>query len=131
VAAAIGRYIVDPDPSVIAARLIGDAAHRFAMAAIAPASAWLTGDLPPTDPLFTPFAVQDVLPYDVRRLRRHARERRWGPLEIKVRGIKLDPEKVRRDVKTSGDDPVTLLVARVQGQVTVVVARREANEPPV
>jgi hypothetical protein len=131
VAAGIGRYIVDPDPSVIAARLIGDAADRFALAAIAPASAWLTGDFPPTDPLFTPFAVHDVLPYDLRRLRQYARERRWGPLEIKVRGVKLDPEEIRSNVKTSGEDPVTLLVARVQGRVTVVVARREANELPV
>jgi hypothetical protein len=127
VAESIRRYVIDPDPSVIAAGLVGDVAGRHQLSAVAPRSAWLTGDSPPRDELLAVYEVHDVLPYDVRRLRRHARERNWGQLEIKVRGVKLDPEDVRGQLKTSGDVAVTLMVARVAGRVTVVVARPDAK----
>ena len=45
-------------------------------------------------------------------------------LEIKKRGVDIDPEKLRRDLKLRGDNAATLLITRIAGRATAILAMR-------
>jgi hypothetical protein len=120
----IGRYVFEPDAAVLAARLQAVLAAEQGLTAIAPQVAYWTGDRPIADALLAGFAVQDVLPYDVRRVKAYLRERGVGRLEVKQRGTGLEPATVQRQLRVSGDATATLLLARRKGKVTAIVAER-------
>ncbi len=70
------------------------------------------------------FKVEDILPLDVKKLRKHLREKLIGSLEIKKRGVDLDLEKLRRELKLSGDRKATLILVRDQKQRAAILANR-------
>jgi hypothetical protein len=80
------------------------------------------------DPLISGFEVQDVLPVDVRRLRAALRLRNVGRLEVKVRGIKLEPRELIRRLKPFGDHEATLLISGEGNTNRAVLARRFRRE---
>ncbi len=61
------------------------------------------------------FAVTDVLPFSLKRLRRELRTRGCGTVEILKRGSALDPARFRRDLRLSGRASISLLLTRVAG----------------
>jgi hypothetical protein len=81
------------------------------------------------DAALAAFEVQDVLPFDVKRLKRHLRERGIGRLEVKKRGVDVDPEIVRRRLQGKGDSAATLILARLRKQVRAILARRLGLRP--
>ena len=52
------------------------------------------------------------------------RERHIGQLEIKKRGVDIDPEKLRRDLKLRGNNAATLLITQIAGRPTAILAQR-------
>jgi hypothetical protein len=118
------RYVFDVDPAVLAARLQGVLAAEYDLNALSDGPGYLTGSHEIFDAALSCFEVVDVLPFETRKLARYLRERAVGQLEIKKRGVELDPEKLRRDLKLRGDNAVTLLICRVAGRPMAIVARR-------
>jgi hypothetical protein len=57
-----GRFVYDPDPSVLAARLLGSLATRHGLRSLGPGGAYLTGDVRVDDPLAAAFIVRDCPP---------------------------------------------------------------------
>jgi hypothetical protein len=55
---------------------------------------------------------------------RHLRERAIGQLEIKKRGVDIEPEKLRREFKLRGENAATLLITRSDGRNIAILARR-------
>ena len=70
------------------------------------------------------FEVLDALPFDARRLKKMLRERRIGRLEVKKRGVPVDPQTVARDLRVPGDESATLLLTRREKAVVAILARR-------
>ncbi len=124
VAADFGRYLFEPDAAVLAAHLTESAARRFSIAPLHVGSAYLTGDQPLVDPLLATFEIIEALPLDVRKLRAWFAARNVGRLEIKKRGVDVEPEKLRRELKLSGDDSGCLILVRRGDRVTALAARR-------
>ncbi len=124
VAEQIGRYVLEPDATVLAADLSGALAQKLGLAAIHPAVPYFTADEGIDDPILQCFEVTDVLPFDRKRLRALLNERSVGRLEIKTRGIEEQPEQIRRDLRLRGDASAVLLLARLGKRVTAIVARR-------
>jgi hypothetical protein len=62
----------------------------------------------------------------LRRLRTVLHERGVGPLEIKVRGVDVDPARLRQSLvkKTQGDIALTLLIMGNSSSTRAVLARR-------
>lgn len=129
VADRVGRYVFDPDPAVFAARLVGQLARQHDLNAVHPAACYLTGDRPIDEPCMQGFEVAEVLPFDRKRLRGLLRQRGIGRLEIKVRGVDEDPERIRRDLRLQGSGEAVLLVARACRQVMAILARRTGTLP--
>jgi hypothetical protein len=124
VAPKVERYVFDIDPAVLAANLKGTLASQYSLSALADGSTYLTGPQPIEDAALTCFEVDDVFPLEILKLARHLSERAIGTLEIKKRGIDLDPEKLRRELKLRGDNAATLLATRANGRSIVILARR-------
>jgi hypothetical protein len=129
IADGIGRYLFEPHAAVLAADLVDAVAAERGLGRIAPRAVYLTGDSLVADAALAAFEVQDVLPFDVKRLKRHLRERGIGRLEVKKRGVDVDPEIVRRRLQGKGDSAATLILARLRKQVRAILARRLGLRP--
>lgn len=124
VADELGPYLYEPDAAVRAAGLGPALAVEHGLAVVDPAGGYLSGRMQLDDPALAGWAVDDVLPLDVKRLKSHLRARGIGRLEIKKRGVELEPEQLRRQLAGPGAERATLLVARHAGRVVAIVGRR-------
>ncbi|MBX3412229.1 MAG: hypothetical protein KF708_05880 [Pirellulales bacterium] len=120
----IGRYLIEPDPAVLAAGLSGVLAEQHRLEGIEPGIGYLTGDVPVNGLLAASFEVTAILPFQPKRLKALLRSRGLGRLEVKKRGVPYDPEELRRQLHVPGDEAATLIVTRFQGTVTALVTRR-------
>lgn len=123
--APVGRFVMEPDNAVIRAGLVSEIAPGHDVWLLDPHLAYLSCDEPlPPGPLATSFQVRAVLAYDLKLLRRHVREQRIGTLEIKVRGMDVDPAALRRQLRPSGPGSATILCSRTPSGAVAVVADR-------
>jgi len=123
-AATVGSYVYEPHAAVLAAKLEGALCEEHGLSPVSTGIAYLTGDEPIDDEALDAFEVCDVLPLDRRQVREYCREHKIGRLEIKKRGVDVEPDQLRREIAAEGDNEATLLVAPLAGRVRVVVARR-------
>ncbi len=124
----VRRFVYDPDPAVIRAHLVAELAAELDATLADPTIAYLYAD----DATPTPYArcleVTDVLPFSLKRLRALLRERRVGRVEILKRGSALEPERLRRDLRLTGDQPASLVLTRVAGAPMVLSAALDGSQ---
>jgi hypothetical protein len=123
-ATAILRYIYEPDATVLAAQLAGALAAEHQLHAITPGGGYLTADHVVQHPLLVAFRVREVMSYDLRKLKSYCREHQLGQLEIKKRGVDLQPHFVRRQIIAAGDAAAVIFMTPFAGQVRAIVAER-------
>lgn len=120
----IGTYLYEPDGAVIRARLIGDLARSLDGRMLSEGIAYITADAAIATPFATAFRVTEVLPSDEKKLRLALQERNIGTLEIKKRGVDIDPAALRVRLRPKGTQSATIIVTRAEGQrVTLLVER--------
>jgi SAM-dependent methyltransferase len=124
VAEVLGPFLVEPDPAVLAADLTGTFAEQFGLGAVSARIPYFVSNVPLESRLAASFEIIDAGPLDRKRLVRILREKEIGALEIKKRGIDLDPDRLRRRLKTVGDQPGALICFPSKGGVIAVLARR-------
>ncbi|HYI52101.1 MAG TPA: class I SAM-dependent methyltransferase [Microbacterium sp.] len=120
----LGAFVHEPDGAVIRARLIGEVARSLEAGMLADQIAYLTSDAALTSPFVASFRVREVLPAEPRALSRALRERGIGRLEIKKRGVDIDPAAFRTALKLRGDGSATLILTRVGAKRLAIVADR-------
>jgi hypothetical protein len=121
---ALGEYIYEPDGSVIRARLIGDLARQLSARMLSDSIAYLTADTAVATPFATCFRVLDTFPYDEKRLKKELATRGIGTLEIKKRGIDVDPAQLRKKLSLRGKGSATVILTRVAGRHTALLCER-------
>ena len=99
---ALGNYVLEPDGAVIRARLIGDLARSIGARMLDRTIAYLTADDPVATPFASCFRVIAELPLDKRVLKREVASRGIGTLEIKKRGVDIDPAVLRDELAPKG-----------------------------
>ncbi|MEU0962332.1 methyltransferase domain-containing protein [Micromonospora aurantiaca] len=119
----VRRFLYDPDPAVVRAHLVAELAADLDATLADPSIAYLYADEARPTPFARCLEITDVLPFSLKRLRALLRERRVGRVEIRKRGSALEPEKLRRDLRLSGDEAAGLALTRVAGDPTVLVCR--------
>ncbi|MDR1806900.1 MAG: SAM-dependent methyltransferase [Propionibacteriaceae bacterium] len=120
----LGRFLWEPDPAVIRATATGAVAAQLGAHPVAARLAYLTGDDDATTPFAQRFAIREVLPYDDAAVRAWAKANGVGALEIKTRGLGLDPARWRRRLRLKGRRAATVIVTpSLAGSVTLVVDR--------
>jgi hypothetical protein len=120
----LGEYLYEPDGAVIRARLIGDLARRIGATMLSDGIAYLTSDGAVDTPFATRFRITETLPFDERSLKKELAARGIGSLEIKKRGVDVDPAQLRKKLALKGSESATLFVTRVGGKHTALLAER-------
>ncbi|MDQ1582381.1 MAG: hypothetical protein QOF36_435 [Microbacteriaceae bacterium] len=120
----LGEYLYEPDGAVIRARLIGDLARDLDARMLSEGIAYLTADSPVVTPFATGFRVLETLSVHERDLKRALRERGIGTLEIKKRGVDVDPATLRKRLSLSGPESATLVLTRVNGRHSALLVER-------
>ena len=120
----LGAFLHEPDGAVIRARLIGDVARTLEAGMLDEHIAYLTSDAALTSPFVSTFRVREVLPADEKALGKALRERDIGRLEIKKRGVDVDPAALRTRLKLRGSAAATLVVTRIGTRRTAILADR-------
>ncbi|TQJ29677.1 THUMP-like domain-containing protein [Microbacterium sp. SLBN-146] len=121
---ALGTYLHEPDGAVIRARLIGDVARSLEAGVLDEKIAYLTSDAAVTSPFVQSFRVRETLPADAKKLGQALRSRGIGRLEIKKRGVDIDPAVLRRTLKLKGEEEATLILTRVGAKRIAILADR-------
>jgi hypothetical protein len=120
----LGEYLIEPDGAVIRARLIGDLARSLDGRMLDPTIAWITASEPPATPFGQSFRVLERMPLDVKTLKRELAARGIGTLEIKKRGVDIDPAEFRKKLALAGDASATLVLTRIAGSRTAILVER-------
>lgn len=120
----LGAFVHEPDGAVIRARLIGEIARSLEAGMLSPGIAYLTSDSPLTSPFVSSFRVREELPADPKKLAQALRARGIGTLEIKKRGVDVDPAVLRKKLALRGDGAATLLLTRVGSKRLALLADR-------
>ncbi|SMH31228.1 hypothetical protein SAMN06295885_0558 [Rathayibacter oskolensis] len=120
----LAEYVHEPDGSAIRARLLGELARSSGSRMLSPGIAYLTGAEPATSPFLRSFRVLAELPLDEKTLARELRSRGIGVLEIKKRGVDIDPARFRTKLGLSGRGSAVLILTRVQGRHRALLAER-------
>lgn len=120
----LGAYLHEPDGAVIRAELIGLVAAQLDGRMISPSIAWITSDSEVSSPFVQSFRVIAELPLDAPKLKRELRARNIGRVEIKKRGVDVDPAAFRQRLQPKGDGEATLILTRLGERRRAILAER-------
>ncbi|MFL6045160.1 MAG: THUMP-like domain-containing protein [Propionibacteriaceae bacterium] len=120
----LARYIYEPAGAVIRAGAIAELGDQLGAGLLHPQVAYLTSDQLCDTPFATAFEVRERLPFHLKALRAWIREAQIGVLEIKKRGVDVDPADLRRRLRLTGPNAASLLISpTLKGAMAVVVER--------
>ena len=124
----VGSYVYDPDPAVVRAHLIDELARKIGAWKLDAQIAYLSSDALAATPLARAYRVIDVMPFQVKKLRKHLRREGFFPQQIKRRRFPLEPTEVERKLGvTSGDIPVILILTRLDEKRICLICETVAN----
>jgi hypothetical protein len=118
-----GEWLIDPDGAIVRAGLVRHYACAHGLGQLDERIAYLTGDAPP--PGIRAFRVIEEFHYSEKSLRAALRRLDVGRLEILVRGLDIDPNKLRPRLKLSGSSEATAILTRVGRGPFVFLAHAE------
>jgi len=117
-------FLYEADGAAIRAGLVSGLGAELGLARLDPRIAYLTGEAAIASPWLAGFRVREVLPVQEKALRAWVRERGIGVLEIKKRGLEVDPAQLRRRLKPAGPASATLVLTPTpEGARALVVDR--------
>lgn len=125
----LGSFLHEPDGAVIRARLIGEVARSLEAGMLDEHIAYLTSDAPLTSPFVSSFRVREAMPAKVPSINAALRSHGIGRLEIKKRGVDVDPAQFRRKLQLRGEGEATLFLTRVGPRRIAVLADRVSRRP--
>jgi SAM-dependent methyltransferase len=115
-------WLIEPDPAIIRAGLVEDAAVAFDGYQLDETIAYFTTDSHPLSEWVRAWRVLDWMPFNIKKLRAHLRETNVGRVTVKKRGSPLTPEQLIAQLKLKGGEEVrTLVLTRYQGDPIVIV----------
>jgi SAM-dependent methyltransferase len=121
---AAGHYLYEPDGAAIRAGLVRQVGTALELWQLEAHIAYLSGDEPIASPFVQGFEIEERLSFGLKPIRRRLRELGVGVLEIKKRGVALDPDVFRRRLKLRGSENRTLILTRVGDKPVAFLCRR-------
>lgn len=128
-----GLVVHEPDPAIIRARAIGGLGQALQAGQLDRQIAYLIG--PKTScwhPCTQSFEIVEVLPLNQKQIRQWCQSNKIGHLEIKKRGVAIEPEAYRRGLKLEPkkhNNGATLICTRAMDQPVALMARRLVEAP--
>ncbi|OYN87949.1 class I SAM-dependent methyltransferase [Parenemella sanctibonifatiensis] len=119
----IGSHLYEPDPAASRAKALGTFAAQ-GLHRVTPGIAYLTGDSAIDSPWLTRFRVIGALDHRPKALKAWVKTNQIGTLEIKVRGLDIDPAQLRRDLKPKGPGSATIVLTPTSEGTTALHVER-------
>ncbi|MCK0090985.1 class I SAM-dependent methyltransferase [Rhodococcus sp. HNM0563] len=116
-----GEWIIDPDGAIVRAGLVRHYAARHGLWQLDPRIAYLTGDVLPDG--VRGFRILEQLKYSEKNLRQALARLDCGSAEILVRGVDVDPARLRPRLKLRGTDALSIVLTRVGRTPVAFVCR--------
>jgi protein-L-isoaspartate O-methyltransferase len=110
-------WLHEPDPAVIRSGLVSLVATGLGATLVDPTIAYLTSD----SPWVSSYRVDEVLPFNLKKLKALLRTRGVGRVVVKKRGSAIEPETLARRLRGEGAGTATVVVTRVAGVPTALV----------
>lgn len=120
----LGAFLHEPDGAVIRARLIGDVARSLDAGMLDEKIAYLTSDAALTSPFVQSFRVRETMAANPKAINAVLKANDIGTLEIKKRGVDIDPAQFRKKLTLRGGASATLILVRVGDQRRAILADR-------
>jgi SAM-dependent methyltransferase len=120
----VGSIVYEPVGAVIRAGAIPQLGERLGARLLHADIAYLTADVVRPSPYATAFEVLETHPYSEQLLRQWTSQGGIGTLEIKKRGLDLDPAALRRRLRLRGSGSATVILTRGPAGALMLVARR-------
>lgn len=121
----LGPWLYEPDKAVIRAGLTAALAHATGGRELDPGVGYVSAERAVDVRYARRYAVLEAMPYNVKALRAWVRDHRVSRLTIKKRGVGIDPEVLRRQLRlpSRGGEETTMVLTRVRGAAVVLVVR--------
>jgi hypothetical protein len=119
----VGGYVYEPDGAAIRAHLVGEVAEMVNGRLPDPMIAYITSDEAFDTPWAARYSVEEVLPFSLKRLRATLRERQIGNVVIKKRASAVDIERLRNDLRLSGDKSAVIVLTRIMNKPSVLICQ--------
>lgn len=114
-------YLYEPRGAVIRAQLVEHLASMEGLSRIDDSIAYLTSDRVVRTPFARAIAVEEVHPFNLKRLNERLRALGVGYVTIMKRGSPIDPDSFRRRLKLQGKEGKVLVLTKVRGEPTMVI----------
>ncbi|MFD5549367.1 SAM-dependent methyltransferase [Streptomyces goshikiensis] len=125
----VGRYLYEPDPAVVHARLVAEVAQDVAGGLVDDGGALITADELHDTPFATAYEITDILPFNRAELRATLRERAVGRVEVAGRGLGSEPEEFQLELAPQSPDAATVFITGAPDRPTVLIASPIPDTP--
>ncbi|RZU60864.1 class I SAM-dependent methyltransferase [Zhihengliuella halotolerans] len=112
----IRDYLYEPDGAVIRAGLVREAMFLVGGHLLDPHIAYFTAETAEQTPFARAYKVLDVMPYNIKSLKRWVKDNGIGVLDIKKRGVDVTPEELRK-ILLAGSG------RKAKGKATLILTR--------
>ncbi len=119
-----GQVLYEPDPAVIRALAVGTLARLLNAQPVTAEIPYLVSPEHTVTPFARAFAVVEAMPWKDRTLKAWCREHSIGVLDIKKRGIEIDPAALRRRLKLQGNASATVVITPAPTGARLLVVER-------
>jgi THUMP domain-like len=120
----LGRFLYEPAGAVIRAGAIAELGAQLGAGLLHPHVAYLTSDRLCSTPFATAFEVHEQLRFHLKALRRWVRQAHIGVVEIKKRGVDVDPAELRKRLRLAGPNSATMVISPTPiGTIAAIVGR--------
>lgn len=118
----VNTWLLEPDPAIIRAGLVGELADLVDGHILSSGIAYLSAEQRPDPGWGRVSRVVAQLPFKTKPLRAELRRLGVGSLEIRSRGLDLDPDQWRRHLDlVPGGAPASVVVTRVAGRACTLL----------
>ncbi|MGY1848908.1 THUMP-like domain-containing protein [Blastococcus sp. SYSU DS1021] len=114
-------WLHEPDPAVIRSGLVSLVAADLGANLVDPTIAYLTTDTRADSPWVSSYRVDEVLPFNLKKVKALLRDRGVGRVVVKKRGSAIEPETLARQLRTDAPGTAIVVVTRVAGAPTALV----------
>jgi SAM-dependent methyltransferase len=109
----IGKYLYEPDSSLIRSGLMGEFAIENNLKLIDQRIAYLTSNELVRSPWLKAYEIEERFPLDRKLISDELASRGVGILEIKKRGVDITPEEFRKKLKLRGKGAASLIITKL------------------
>ncbi len=114
-------YLYEPDGAVIRAHLVEQLASEIGATKIDDDIAFLSTATRVETAFAHVFCIDEVMPFNLKRLRRWLQDRRIGRVVVKKRGSPIDPQTLERQLRPEGEGSATIVLTYVMGKPSVII----------